>query len=164
MKSLLLLRHGKSSWKDTNLNDHDRPLKERGKNDAKRMGQLLTSIGLIPNLICCSSAKRAQDTVKYLLEFLLFDGEILFFRTLYHGYIDDYIDVLNGLSNGHDCVMIVGHNPGLEEFISNLTEIDEWLPTGALAQLELDYSEWCELNDYSEGKLINVWRPREISI
>lgn len=162
MKTLLLLRHGKSSWKEPDLDDHARPLKERGKNDAQKMGHLLRTKGLIPDLICCSTARRARDTVKFLLETLHFDGEVIFHPELYHGYTDDYIDILNALDNEFTCVMVVGHNPGLEEFLSNLTDIDEWLPTAAIAQVEIAYSDWSSLDDYSEGKLINLWRPRDL--
>lgn len=163
MKTLLLLRHGKSSWKETNLADHDRPLKKRGENDAKKLGGHLNSFDLIPDIICCSTAKRAKDTVKCLLETLYFDNEVCFSRKLYHGYIDDFIDVIHGIQNDHTCLMLVGHNPGLEEFLSNLTDVDEWLPTAALAQVEIDIMDWRDLNEYTNGLLINIWRPRELS-
>lgn len=162
MKTLLLLRHGKSSWKETHIPDHERPLKKRGKNDASSMGEVLNSVQLIPDFIYCSTAKRAKDTVKYLLETLHFEGEVFYSRDLYHGYTDDYIDLLKGVDNHHNYVMIVGHNPGLEEFISDLTNNDEWLPTAALVQIELHIENWQELDDYSAGRLVNVWKPREI--
>ena len=162
MKTLLLLRHGKSSWKETNLADHDRPLKRRGINDALRMGEFLSSVGLIPDQICCSTAKRAKDTVKYLLETIHYEGEVLYSRELYHGYTDDYINILNGVDNHHNSVMVVGHNPGLEEFVSTLSEIDEWLPTAAVVQIELAICNWREIDDYSVGQIKNIWRPREL--
>ena len=162
MKTILLLRHGKSSWKDSNLADHDRPLKNRGKMAAKQIGKLISEQDIIPDQICCSTAKRARDTVKFLLETLHFDGEITFSRDLYHGYTNDYIDVLNNLHSEVNCVMVVGHNPGIEEFLSSLTDIDEYLPTAALAQVEIEIFGWNNLDEYLEGKLINLWRPRDL--
>lgn len=163
MKTLLLLRHGKSSWKDTNLADHDRPLKKRGENDAQKLGDHLNTIDLIPDIIYCSTAKRARDTVKFLLETLHYENEVFISRSLYHSYIDDFIDVIHGIDNDLQCLLLVGHNPGLEEFLSNLTDIDEWLPTAALAQVEIDIMDWRDLTEYTDGRLINIWRPREIT-
>jgi phosphohistidine phosphatase len=163
MKTILLFRHGKSSWKDASLADHDRPLKKRGKRDAVNMGEVLVMNDLIPDSILCSTAKRAKDTVKYLLESIPYDGEVTFARDLYHGYIDDFIELLKNGSHEIECVMVVGHNPGLEEFLATLTEIEQWLPTAAIAQVRLDISQWQELDEYSQGELVNLWRPRELT-
>ena len=162
MKTILLLRHGKSSWKDPDLTDHDRPLKMRGKKDAGELGHFMVLNGIIPDLIFCSTARRAKDTVKHLLETLSFEGEIIYTRDLYHGYPDDYIDILRGVCEDINCVMVVAHNPGLEEFLSNLTDIEEWLPTSALAQIDLDLNRWGELDDYSQGELVGLWRPIDL--
>ena len=162
MKTLLILRHGKSSWKDGGLADHDRPLKKRGKRDADRIGALLRYEGIIPDTIFCSSAVRAKDTALIVAESCGFDGEIILDRSLYHGYSSDFIELLNSLGNQEDIVMIVGHNPGLEEFLSDLIDGYEWLPTTSLAQVILDIGNWAELGGDTKGNLMNIWRPREL--
>ena len=68
MKTLLILRHAKSSWRDTSLDDHDRPLNERGRRDAPRRGQLLLEESLLPDLILCSTAARARRTAEIVVE------------------------------------------------------------------------------------------------
>ena len=93
MKTILLLRHGKSSWKDDRLADHDRPLKKRGKMDAKKIGKLIEEQDLVPDVIYCSTAKRARDTVGFLLENLQYDEEVIFTRNLYHGYTYDRVTI-----------------------------------------------------------------------
>jgi phosphohistidine phosphatase len=162
MKTIILLRHGKSSWKDDSLADHDRPLKKRGKTDAKKIGSLIKDEDIIPEVIYCSTAKRTRDTVSFMLANLPYDGEVIFCRDLYHGYTYDFIELLNALRNDINCVMIVGHNPGLEEFLSDLTDTIEWLPTAALAWIEVEIESWGNFDEYTEGRLINIWRPREL--
>jgi phosphohistidine phosphatase len=163
MKTLLILRHGKSSWKNAELADHDRPLKKRGKRDAGKMGNLIKYEGLEPEIILTSTAKRAADTAKIVADTSGFDGDIRFHRTIYHGDILDYLELLISLDPEINTVMIVGHNPGLEEFLSDLIDVVEWMPTGTLAQVALDIEDWSDIEEITTGKLINLWRPREIS-
>ena len=90
MKTVILMRHAKSSWKDPSLPDHDRPLNKRGKRDAPRMGNLLNLEGYIPEVIYSSTAKRANLTVKGLLKTLNFEGEVTYLGSLYHGGPEDF--------------------------------------------------------------------------
>ncbi|MCJ7765816.1 MAG: histidine phosphatase family protein, partial [Thiovulaceae bacterium] len=83
MKTLLILRHAKSSWKEEHLSDHDRPLNKRGRHDAPKMGQLIRKKGLAPQLIICSSAKRARETVERLTEACGYKYELRFSEELY---------------------------------------------------------------------------------
>ncbi len=162
MKTLLILRHGKSSWKHTDLSDHDRPLKKRGRRDAPRIGQLLSAEDLVPDVILSSTAKRASHTAELAAETCGFMGEIEFRRDLYHTWPGDIFNMLRGLGDEVQSVMVVGHNPGLEALLYALTDVDEWLPTCALAQVEIDIANWNDLTDETEGELINLWRPREL--
>lgn len=162
MKTLLILRHGKSSWKNAELADHDRPLKKRGKRDAGKIGDLMRYEGLEPDIILTSTAKRAADTAKIVADTTGFDGEIRSHRTIYHGDILDYLELINSLESEINTVLIVGHNPGLEEFLSDLIDEVEWMPTGTLAQVALAIDDWGNLEEITTGKLINLWRPREL--
>jgi phosphohistidine phosphatase len=162
MKILLVLRHAKSSWKNVNLADFERPLNKRGKIDAPRMGELLRREGIVPDLIISSSAKRALKTAEAVALACGYDSEIQTTRQLYHAWPDDYIEVLNSVPNECDRVMIVGHNPGMESLVEELT--GEWvrMPTAALVQISLSISHWSELSLESTEVLIKIWRPKEL--
>ena len=161
MKTLLILRHAKSSWKDSRLADFDRPLKKRGKRDAPRMGALLKQEDLVPDLIISSSAKRALATAEAAASACDYDSEIRATRQLYGADPDSYIDVLRTVPDGYQRVMVVGHNPGLESFIEELT--GEWIrmPTAALAQVNVRVEKWSELSLESPNELIANWLPKE---
>lgn len=163
MKTLLVLRHGKSSWKDTDLEDHDRPLNKRGKKAAPQMGKLLRKEDLIPDLILSSTALRAKATAELVAEHCKYKGEILFDRRLYLADPTNIVETLQAIeTEAAGRVMIVGHNPGHEELVRSLTGQDERFPTAALAHIQLPIENWKELEVSMEGALVNLWRPREI--
>jgi phosphohistidine phosphatase len=162
MKSLLILRHGKSSWDEQNLADHDRPLKNRGKQDAPCIGELMRKDGLVPGVIISSTAKRAKDTAKLVADACGFDGEIHYHRALYHGSTGDYIELIRAIGGIHDIVLIVGHNPGLEELLFDITEMDELIPTATLAHIGFEIASWEDLDENTGGKLLGIWRPRDL--
>jgi phosphohistidine phosphatase len=163
LKTLLLLRHAKSSWKYPDLSDHDRPLNKRGKRDAPRMGDLLRDEDIVPDLIISSSAKRALDTAEAVADSSGYASEIVTTRLLYHADVDDYHEVLKSIENNPKIVMIVSHNPGLEELLATLTGEYMWLPTAALAKIEFPFDSWSEMENDAEGELVNLWLPRELN-
>ncbi len=160
MKNLLLLRHAKSSWKDDSLNDHERPLKKRGKKDAKRIAKVILENDLIPDLILSSSAMRARETVAIIIENLDTDIETIFSRELYMAEPEDFFEILSAIDNPHQIVMIVGHNPGLEAFLQILGGEIEALPTAGLAQLVLPLEDWHEISFETAGVLAGFWTPK----
>jgi phosphohistidine phosphatase len=162
MKTLLLMRHAKSSWKDPDLTDHERPLNKRGKRDAPLMGELLKSEGLVPDVIYCSTAKRARKTIGAVIESTGYTGKIEYMDTLYMAEPYALIDILKSLPRKIDMVMLVGHNPGLEGVLQILSGEIEALQTSAVAQIKLKIKQWDELDGDSPGKLINLWRAREL--
>ena len=162
MKTLLILRHAKSSWKNTNLSDHERPLNKRGKQDAPRMGTLLAEQNLTPDLIITSSAERALTTAELVALNSAYEEEIIVTRHLYHGDPEDYFEVLREKGDPHQCVMVVGHNPGMEALVEDLTGAYERMPTAALVQIELPIDSWASCTDELAGKLIAVWHPKEL--
>jgi phosphohistidine phosphatase len=163
MKTLIVMRHAKSSWDDTSLGDYERPLNKRGKRDAPRMGKLIFQQELVPQLIITSSAKRARKTAEATAASARYDGRIEATRDFYHAGARTYIEQLNGLADDYSRVMVVGHNPGLEELIEELTGLWERMPTAAVAAIELRIDQWSKLTENIEGKLINLWIPREIT-
>jgi len=158
----LLLRHAKSSWSDPALKDHDRPLNDRGKSDAPRMGQLLKDQKLTPDLIVSSTAKRARKTAAKVAKNCGYQGEIELTENFYLAHPGQYVQYLQQVSDEHDFVMVVGHNPGLEALLAWLTGEQEPLPTAALAQVEFDIASWSELAHSAGGRLANLWRPKEL--
>jgi phosphohistidine phosphatase len=162
MKTLLILRHAKSSWKDFGLPDHDRPLKKRGKRDAPRVGRLLRERDLTPDLILCSTARRARDTAEMVAEASGYEGEIDLKSEFYMAGPGIYLRALRAVSDDYGRVMVVGHNPGLEELLEVVTGEPELLPTAALAQVSLPIGRWRELTSEIRGKLVNLWLPREL--
>lgn len=162
MKTLLLLRHAKSSWKYPDLADHDRPLNKRGKQAAPRMGQLLKDEELLPDLILSSTAARAQTTARKVASASGYAGDIRVTRELYEAGPEAYLALLQEVADDHARVLMVGHNPDLEALLEQLTDEAEALPTAALALVELPIQHWREVNDATEGKLVRVWRPKEL--
>ncbi|HPM80322.1 MAG TPA: histidine phosphatase family protein [Candidatus Anammoximicrobium sp.] len=163
MKILLLLRHAKSSWDDPALPDHDRPLTERGKKDAKRIGQLLRELGLVPDLIVSSTAQRARKTASKVAKACGYIGEVEVTSRLYQAYPSQFIEVLREVGNEYATVLVVAHNPGLEELVPHLTGQVETMPTAALAQVSLDIERWPDLTVPPGGRLLQVWRPKDLA-
>ncbi len=161
MKSLLIMRHAKSSWEEAEVADHDRPLNKRGRRDAPRMGELLRREGVLPDLILCSTAARARATAAAVTETAGYGGEIKYKRSLYAAPPDAYLRALRGLPERYERVMIIGHNPGLEELLEMLTGDAQHLPTAAVVHVQLHVERWGALRDHGDGELLAFWRPRE---
>jgi len=162
MKTLLLMRHAKSSWNNPGLSDHDRPLNARGRRAAPRMGRLLADEGLVPDVIVSSTAERARLTTAGVLEACPFEGDVIYTRDLYHAGVEDMLEILVGIDTKKECVMMVGHNPGMEYFLEEICGEIEHMPTAAIALIQFVIEEWSELSDESEGELLNFWRPKEL--
>jgi len=163
MKTLLVLRHAKSSWNDSALGDHERPLNERGRRDGPRMGQLMREFGLIPDVVISSDAVRAQLTAQAVAEAAGYAGEILADPRLYIASPGDILSLLRTAPENAETILIVGHNPGLEELIEQLTGERQDLPTAALAQIVLAIDRWRDLKLSSRGTLAGHWRPKELT-
>jgi phosphohistidine phosphatase len=165
MKTLLILRHAKSSWKEPDLPDHDRPLNKRGKNDAPRMGMLLKDEALVPDLIMSSTAIRAKKTAELVAKACKYRGKIVLNRSLYGVEPAAYLKILEGLSDKHMSSLVVGHSPTVEETVELITgSLGVIMPTCALAQISLPIQSWVELEKHGiKGKLLKVWKPKELS-
>lgn len=161
MKTLLILRHAKSSWEDPGLKDHDRPLNPRGTRDAPRMGRLILKEDLVPDRVLSSTAVRALATAELASSEFGEDVEIEATRDLYLASPHTYVDVIADLGEG-DRVMVVGHNPGISALVTLLTGECEEMPTAALAVAELDIDEWEELGSSGRGRLVGFWRPKAL--
>jgi phosphohistidine phosphatase len=162
MKTLLLMRHTKSSWKDDKLSDHERPLKKRGKKDAKLIAKVIKKNDLVPDLILSSSATRAKDTVEVLADALKYKGKTKFIDKLYMGEPQDFIDALHEVDNKNNIVLVVGHNPGLEAYLQIIDGDIQAVPTGGLGYLVLVLDDWKDISLETMGDLIGFWRPKDL--
>ena len=162
MKTLLLMRHAKSSWKDDNLSDIERPLKKRGKKDTKLIAKVIKKNNLIPDVIISSPAVRTTETVKVLKKELDFDGKEIIAENLYMGEPQDFIDALKEINNKHNTVLVVAHNPGLEAYLQILGGEIEAVPTGGLGYLVLVLEDWKDISLDTMGDLVGFWKPKEL--
>jgi phosphohistidine phosphatase len=162
MKTLLLIRHAKSSWDNPAMDDHERPLNKRGLRTAPRMGQLIADEGLKPDIIVSSTAVRAATTAEVIAEECGYDGDIHFTDDLYLAPPATYLKLLTSLSEDCDSALLVGHNPGISELVSNMCGEHVDMPTAALAHAQSDIESWKGFETSSEADLVNFWRPKEI--
>lgn len=162
MKTLLLMRHAKSSWKDNKLADHERPLKKRGYKDAVNIAKVLKKKELIPDMIISSSAVRAVETAKSLIEKTNFSGEFIIQDVLYMAEPVTYIEKISLTPQAINRLLVVGHNPGLESLVQILGDKIDSMPSGALAVIVLPIQSWSELSMDTEGELSRMWRPEEL--
>lgn len=162
MKTLLVLRHAKSSWGNDYLADHERPLNDRGKQDAPRMGRLLQAEELVPDLIISSSAERALTTAEFVALNCEYENEIIVTRRFYHADPEDYLEVLAGVDDQYRRVMVVGHNPGMELLVEDLTGESVRMATAALAHLQFDIERWRDVTDETPARLMALWLPKEL--
>ncbi len=162
MKTLLILRHAKSSWDEPGLTDHERPLNDRGKKDAKRVGQLLVETDLVPDRIVSSTALRARKTADKVAQACGYAGQIETTPRLYLAAPWQIIELVRETAD--DCLrlMIVGHNPGLEDLVRQLTWQPQSLATATLARVALDIASWQSLAVPPGGELVQIWRPKEL--
>jgi len=153
MRSVMIIRHAKSSWKDSSLDDFDRPLNKRGKNDAPEMGKRLKKLGYFPDLMITSPARRALDTCTIIAGKLEYPLDAIHEdEHLYLAGSGEILKVLQKADDRFHHVAIFGHNPGLTSFANRLTGSDIYnIPTCGIVSAELDISSWKEL-EFGMGK------------
>jgi len=144
MKILTLVRHAKSSWKDTSLADRDRPLNRRGERDAPEMGRRIAAAGIRPSLIISSPAVRAWTTARIIAEEIGYPREFLQRdKGLYLASVNGILDVIVSQDAGFNSLMLVGHNPGLTDFANYLVPgLTNNIPTAGVVSVQLDADDW----------------------
>lgn len=162
MRTLLLMRHAKSSWREPRQADHDRPLNARGRAAAPRMAEHLVEQRLAPDVILASSAVRVQETLELMREKWPNPIEVFTEPHLYLATPNDLGRAVEGLHDSWNRVMIVGHNPGLSIFATWLTGSDVELPTAAVAVVQRDVDHWLRSVAGGGWQLRGVYRPREL--
>ncbi|NEV60585.1 SixA phosphatase family protein [Thiorhodococcus minor] len=167
-RELLLLRHAKSDWDSGAATDFERPLAKRGKSDAPKVGSWLYREGLVPDHVVSSPAERARQTAAKVCKRMDFKKKrIVWDETVYEASLPELLDVLARCPEGAATVLLVGHNPGLEELLRHLVgediEIPEdgkLLPTATVARLEMP-NDWTALGS-GTAQLVSITRPRSL--
>ena len=147
-RTLVMIRHAKSSWANPLQSDFERPLNERGEHDAPMMGERLKQLKVIPDLIIASTAKRAKQTAKKIAAAIGYDTEtIQWVDKLYHCIPSVFEEVIQEIDDSVKTVFIVAHNPGITSFINELSpgfSIDH-MPTCGVVAARMDTEHWSDL-------------------
>lgn len=166
---LWLLRHAKSSWEDTGLPDVDRPLAPRGQQAADRLRDYLTAEGIEPQLVLCSSAVRARETLARVLPGLGSELQVQIESELYTFDSDVLLRRLSRVPGGVESVLLVGHNPAIEELAvqiavrgDRLRDLSEKYPTAGLAEIAIPAGTWDTIGD-RPGALKRFVVPRDLA-
>lgn len=182
-KTLLVYRHAKSDWGDSSLEDYDRPLNSRGRMAAPLMGRFFAEQQIFPDLVLCSTAARAQQTLLLTMESLLearcdagiekpkdWPCAVKYDRGLYLSSPDEILSILRLQDDSASSILVIAHNPGLQKLIARLCEsaedglekkLAEKFPTAALASIALPAERWKDLR-FGSGTLQRLVYPREI--
>jgi len=172
MLRLLLLRHAKSSWADPGLDDLDRPLTRRGTEAARIMGRRIATLGLEPELVLCSPARRARDTWKIVAEQFRSAPRSLIEESVYDfGNGDRLLSAIRAAGSDAQTLMLVGHNPSIERLAQRLAgsgeaklrqRLERKYPTAALAVLHFGSAAWSGIAD-GQGELVHFIRPKDVA-
>lgn len=148
MKTLLLIRHAKSSWDNPAQSDFDRTLNERGKKDAPAMAERLYYRDIALDAIISSPAKRAKKTAEYFAKQYDLEDKIVFKTELYLADADTFFSVIEKTNDKFDCIAIVSHNPGVTDFVNQLTiaRVDN-MPTCSIFAVELQSKHWADIRN-----------------
>lgn len=162
MKTLLLIRHAKSSWTDSDIDDFDRPLNKRGKLNAPEMAQRLIGHGLVPELVISSPAKRARNTAKLMANEWKYPKQaVLLEDELYLCYAATFLKVITKVDDDFNIIAIFAHNPGITDFANYLTDeirIDN-VPTAGIFAIQADTDSWKDF-DMAKKKFLFFDYPR----
>mgnify|MGYP001813793162 CR=1 FL=1 len=164
MKILTIVRHAKSSWKDSSLPDNKRPLNRRGERDAPEMGRRIQEHGIRPSLIVSSPAVRAWTTAKVIAQAINYPREFLQKEErLYLASLDDILDVIVAQDNGFNNLMVVGHNPGLTDFANFLVPgLTNNLPTAGVVSVQVDQDDWSLYERPATELLVHDWPKKSV--
>lgn len=163
MKTLLLIRHAKSSWDNPGLRDINRPLNERGLHDAPKMGQMIRSLGIKPDLLVSSPAKRALTTAQFFAAaFGIPDEAIVVNPDIYEAHPTEIMRIISGLPNDAQTVMLFGHNPTFTDVANRFTEdfIDN-VPTCGVVHIVSNAPDWKAFSEIN-SRIKACYFPKEV--
>lgn len=169
-KRLILLRHAKSAWDNQDVADFERPLSSRGRKAAPVVGAYLARKNCLPELVLCSSAKRAAETLDLVMAGWPRQPVVRKLKNLYHAMPREMLKRVQGTGNEHGTVMLVGHNPGIADLANWLSHdgdpagraaLSRKFPTAAVAVIDFDVEDWRDV-EAETGRLVDFATPKQI--
>ena len=170
MRRLMLLRHAKSDWAQPGARDHDRPLTERGRDSATKMGAYMVRHALVPDLVIASTATRVRETLDLLLPAFKAAPKVTHDKRLYDAEAEPLLAVLKETAKPVHNLLMVGHNPGLAELAALLMasgdvearqRLIEKFPTAGLAVIDFALDDWSKIHPAS-GRLDRFVLPKAL--
>jgi phosphohistidine phosphatase len=159
MLNLMLMRHGKSDWDAASADDHGRPLSPRGIRSAERMGEVVRELGLVPDLVVSSTAKRARSTAELARITGGWESRLVLEDRLYGASVGETLAVATEHGETHTRIMLVGHQPTWSMAVQHLTGASVAMRTATLADIEVSASAWVDLPN-ARGTLVALLQPR----
>jgi phosphohistidine phosphatase len=170
VKRLFVLRHAKSDWGQPGLADHDRPLAPRGHRSAALLATHLARAHVSPDVVLCSTARRARETLELVRASLPESTPVYFERRIYGAGVEELIERLQELPDDDGSAMLVGHNPGLEDLVIELVargeptlveRVEAKFPTAAFATIDIDADRWTAVHP-GTGTLVAFVTPHDL--
>lgn len=164
MKEIHLIRHSKSDWSDTHLKDKERPLSKRGRKNARFLGKYVKKVSFVADVALVSPSIRTSETWKILQGFQNITKDIKIISEIYEAEYSDLLRILRGLSSKINNVVLIGHNPGMEDLANylllgnNTDTLFEKFPTSSFISLVTDQKDWADLGRQS-CRLKRFWIP-----
>ena len=171
MKRLTVLRHAKSSWKDRELDDFDRPLNGRGRRAARRMGREITERGMQFDFVLASPAARVRETIDGVSEHHRLNAPMHFEPRIYMARVAELIELIQSIPDQAQRALLVGHNTSAERLVAKLAvddetglrrRVEEKFPTAALAAIELEIDNWKDIAPEC-GRLVELIYPSDLA-
>lgn len=161
MLTLYLLRHAKSSWDDASQPDFERPLANRGREACALIGEYIEEKGIDFDLVVVSTAVRTRETIELVKERAKFRGEVRYDERIYEATVSQLLEIVSQIDNDRESVLLVGHNPGIEDLLALLTGEHQRVTTANFAKIKLEATKWSGTLA-NKGTLEWIIRPREI--
>src|SRR3569832_6985 len=161
MLTLCLLRHAKSSWDGASQPDHERPLANRGREACALIGEFIQEKGIDFDLVLVSTAVRTRETIELIKARAKFRGEVRYDERIYEATVSQLLEIISHIDNDRESVLLVGHNPGIEELLALLTGEQQRVTTANFAKLILKATKWSG-SLANKGTLEWIFRPIEI--
>jgi len=161
MLTLYLLRHAKSSWNDASQRDFERPLSDRGREACALIGEFIEEKGIEFDLVLVSTAVRTRETIDLVKQRAKLRSEVRYDDRIYEATVSQLLEVISPVENDRENVLLVGHNPGMEELLTLLTGVHLRVTTANFAKIKIQATRWSD-SLANTGTLDWIIRPKEI--
>lgn len=161
MKTLVLLRHAKAENGSAVSSDFDRALNDRGRKEAQVVGRVIRKHGLRLDLVLSSTAKRARETTELVIESAALTVDVRYEQRFYELDAHRLLEIASQIEDERSTVLLVGHNPGMEELLRSLTNRFEQMTTGTIAKIDLNAASWRAAVE-GKGRLDWIVKPKDL--